>query len=70
MSAVETGPIVQVRVSSLRCARMIREGDVDPAHVEALRAIGPPWPPILVRRTDQRVIDGEHRVAAAACGWG
>jgi hypothetical protein len=65
MRTVERVRIVQFRLSSLTCARMVREGDLDPAHVEALRAIGPPWPPILVRQTDHQVIDGWHRVAAA-----
>lgn len=51
-------------VESLRCVPM-RERGLDEGHVAALTELDGDWAPILVRRDDRLVIDGQHRVAAA-----
>jgi ParB-like chromosome segregation protein Spo0J len=51
-------------VESLRCVPM-RERGLDEGHVAALAELDGDWAPIVVRRDDRVVIDGQHRVAAA-----
>ena len=47
-----------------------RKDEVNGAHVAALAELRGRWPPILVGRSDGRLIDGHHRVAAARLlGW-
>ena len=36
-----------------------------PSHVATLAELDGAWPPIVVRREDRSVVDGQHRVAAA-----
>jgi ParB-like chromosome segregation protein Spo0J len=43
----------------------LRANGLDPDHVARLAETADGWPPILVRRSDRSVIDGQHRVAAA-----
>jgi hypothetical protein len=38
---------------------------IDPTHVELLAEVPEEWPPILVWRWDNQIVDGYHRVAAA-----
>ncbi len=57
--------VVWLQLESLRCGLSPREGELDRAHVAALAELEGRWPPILVSRSDDRVIDGHHRVAAA-----
>ena len=57
--------VVWLQLEGLRCGLSPREGELDRAHVEALAELEGRWPPILVSRRDDRVIDGHHRVAAA-----
>ena len=52
LDALEVGPSLRV------------EG-LDPRHVETLAELDGSWPPIVVRREDRSVVDGQHRVAAA-----
>jgi ParB-like chromosome segregation protein Spo0J len=57
--------VVWLPLESLRCGPSPRGGELDRAHVAALAELEGRWPPILVWRGDDRVIDGHHRVAAA-----
>jgi ParB-like chromosome segregation protein Spo0J len=43
----------------------LRAGGINPDHVRTLAELEGQWPPILVRRADGLVIDGQHRVEAA-----
>ena len=52
LDALEVGPSLRV------------EG-LDPRHVATLAELDGSWPPIVVRREDRSVVDGQHRVAAA-----
>lgn len=56
----------QVRIEALQPADSPRLNGVDDAHVQRLAAIYPSLPPVLVHRATMRVVDGMHRVAAAA----
>jgi ParB-like chromosome segregation protein Spo0J len=42
-----------------------REHGLDHSHVAALAEVADRWPPIIVARDDNSVVDGHHRVAAA-----
>lgn len=59
-----TGP-ERVPICDLAVGPSQRERGIDPAHVAALAEVAESWPPILVKRSDGTVIDGQHRVAAA-----
>ncbi|MEU0743898.1 ParB/RepB/Spo0J family partition protein [Streptomyces sp. NPDC006134] len=56
----------RVRIEALRPADSPRLNGVDEAHVRRLADIYATLPPVLVHRATMRVIDGMHRVAAAA----
>jgi ParB-like chromosome segregation protein Spo0J len=66
LGALRVGSTVPVLLASLVEAEAPRIGGLDDSHVQLLAALRPEaLPPILVRRTSLRVIDGAHRVAAA-----
>jgi ParB-like chromosome segregation protein Spo0J len=56
---------VDVALRDLRSAPSLRANGLDPAHVAVLAEMPDRWPPIVVRRADMSVVDGQHRVAAA-----
>ncbi|OKJ48645.1 transcriptional regulator [Streptomyces sp. CB02009] len=56
----------QVRIEALLPADSPRLNGVDAEHVRRLADIYGSLPPVLVHRTTMRVVDGMHRVAAAA----
>jgi ParB-like chromosome segregation protein Spo0J len=56
---------VTIDLAELRIAPSFREEGLDHDHVEVLVGLAGQWPPILVDRSDRRVVDGAHRVAAA-----
>lgn len=56
----------RVALSELRAAHSPRSTSWNEEHVELLARIDSPWPPIAVQRSTMRVIDGMHRVRAAA----
>src|SRR5262245_51672201 len=61
-----TGPDeVDLAITDLNPAPSRRANGLDPAHVARLAELPDRWPPIVVRRADSTVIDGQHRVAAA-----
>ncbi len=57
--------IVMVPVAQLRPSDSPRFGGLDPEHARALADVEGELPPILVRRSTMRVIDGMHRLTAA-----
>ncbi|WP_260462168.1 ParB N-terminal domain-containing protein [Streptomyces lateritius] len=56
----------RVRIEALRPADSPRLNGVDEEHVRRLADIYGSLPPVLVHRTTMRVVDGMHRIAAAA----
>ncbi|GAA3236429.1 ParB/RepB/Spo0J family partition protein [Actinocorallia longicatena] len=64
--AVEDQPVTEVEIGALSTAGSPRSGGEDDDHVAALTAAGAAWPPIVVHRPTMRVIDGRHRLRAAA----
>ncbi|MBB4689231.1 ParB/RepB/Spo0J family partition protein [Amycolatopsis jiangsuensis] len=66
VTATVTATRAQVPVATLLPADSPRRGGADPEHVARLAAIDGPLPPILVDRHTMRVIDGTHRLLAAA----
>jgi ParB-like chromosome segregation protein Spo0J len=54
-----------VPISALLPANSARQAGEDVDHVRMLAGVGHPLPPIIVHRPSMRVIDGNHRVAAA-----
>jgi ParB-like chromosome segregation protein Spo0J len=56
---------VDVALDDLSPAPSRRANGLDPAHVARLAELVDRWPPIVVRRADATVIDGQHRVEAA-----
>jgi ParB-like chromosome segregation protein Spo0J len=56
---------VKLRLSDLKIGACPRRGGVRADHVKTLTELGGRWPPIVVSRTDHRIVDGIHRVAAA-----
>ncbi|MGW1777305.1 ParB/RepB/Spo0J family partition protein [Streptomyces sp. NPDC002104] len=56
----------RVRIDVLLSADSPRLAGVDKSHVQRLAEIQASLPPILVHRPTMRIIDGSHRVAAAA----
>ena len=61
-----SGPeIVSVPIAMLLPGESPRLQGPDREHVTRLAEIDRPLPPILVRRSDRRVIDGMHRLHAA-----
>jgi ParB-like chromosome segregation protein Spo0J len=62
-----TGPeVVDLPLAALPASPSLRAGGLDRAHIATLAELAPSWPPIVVRRADHSVIDGQHRIAAAA----
>ncbi len=61
LSEVELVPL-----ALLRPGDSPRSRGVDPAHVRLLAGLDAPLPPVLVHRQTMRVIDGAHRLTAAA----
>lgn len=59
------GPVTTVPVSALRAGRSPRQGGENLEHIRALADAPDELPPIIVRRTDMRVVDGMHRLRAA-----
>ncbi|MBD0694699.1 hypothetical protein BG452_03320 [Streptomyces sp. CBMA123] len=58
--------VVAVPVAALLPGDSPRKGGEDPEHVRTLAEVGPALPPIIVHRPSMRVIDGMHRLRAAA----
>jgi ParB-like chromosome segregation protein Spo0J len=56
---------VKLRLSDLKIGACPRRGGIRADHVKTLAELDGGWPPIVVSRTDHRVVDGIHRVAAA-----
>jgi ParB-like chromosome segregation protein Spo0J len=57
--------VVELRVSAIDRRRSLRATGLDPTHVATLVELVDTWPPIVVRRADHTVVDGQHRLAAA-----
>jgi ParB-like chromosome segregation protein Spo0J len=57
--------VVELRVTELGAGFPFRERGIESDHTRVLAESPHSWPPILVNRADLRVIDGQHRVAAA-----
>jgi ParB-like chromosome segregation protein Spo0J len=57
--------VVEVPLGELSGSPSLRAGGLDAAHVATLAELAPNWPPVVVRRADRTVIDGQHRIAAA-----
>src|SRR6266516_639835 len=55
----------ELSLDALRVGPSFREEGLDSGHVATLAELGGAWPPIVVRRDDRSVVDGQHRVAAA-----
>ncbi|MBX9363380.1 ParB/RepB/Spo0J family partition protein [Streptomyces sp. WAC04114] len=62
---VRSLPVVRVPIAALLPGKSPRSHGPDQEHVARLAEIDGPLPPILVRRSDMRVIDGIHRLLAA-----
>lgn len=60
------GPVVSVAVAALRGGGSPRQAGEDLDHVRTLADTVTDLPPIIVRRRDMLVIDGMHRLRAAA----
>jgi ParB-like chromosome segregation protein Spo0J len=60
-----TTEVMELKTSAIDRRRTLRATGLDPAHVETLAELADAWPPIVVRRADHTVIDGQHRLAAA-----
>jgi ParB-like chromosome segregation protein Spo0J len=58
-------PVVSVEVRDLIIDTSFRSSGMCAEHVERLVEAGGSWPPVLVGRVDNVVIDGAHRVMAA-----
>ena len=71
MNAVSALPISsasevsRVALAELKVNCRFHESGISKEHVETLAELDGRWAPILVRRADQLVVDGMHRVAAA-----
>jgi ParB-like chromosome segregation protein Spo0J len=63
---LEAQPVSLVRLDELAVLGTPRRGGPDPAHVRLLAGSAEALPPIVVHRPTMRVIDGVHRVRAAA----
>jgi ParB-like chromosome segregation protein Spo0J len=59
------GLVVLLPLADLRPGPSLRDGGINPTHVDTLIQLEGRWPPILVASRDHSVIDGHHRVAAA-----
>ncbi|MET9258624.1 ParB/RepB/Spo0J family partition protein [Amycolatopsis sp. NPDC004079] len=64
-----SGPVRKISLDSLLPGDSPRIGGEDSEHVRALAQVNGALPPIIVHRPSMRVIDGMHRLRAAAlCG--
>jgi ParB-like chromosome segregation protein Spo0J len=59
------GPVTMVPVSALRAGHSPRQAGENLEHVRTLADTPADLPPIIVRRSDMRVVDGMHRLRAA-----
>jgi ParB/Sulfiredoxin domain len=55
----------ELRLDALEVGPSLRVEGLDSRHVAVLAELAGAWPPIVVRRDDRSVVDGQHRVAAA-----
>jgi hypothetical protein len=55
----------EVPLDALHVGPSLRVEGLDTQHVATLAELAGAWPPIVVRREDRSVVDGQHRVAAA-----
>jgi hypothetical protein len=55
----------EVPLDALHVGPSLRVEGLDARHVATLAELDGAWPPIVVRREDRSVVDGQHRVAAA-----
>jgi hypothetical protein len=55
----------RVEVASLRPGLKLRLGEVNRDHVNVIASSEGDWPPIVVRRADNRIVDGHYRYLAA-----
>ncbi len=55
----------EVPLDALKVGPSLRVEGLDARHVATLAELGGGWTPIVVRRDDRSVVDGQHRVAAA-----
>ncbi|MBE1530486.1 ParB-like chromosome segregation protein Spo0J [Actinomadura algeriensis] len=58
--------MVRLELTALKTSESARRGGIDAEHVERLAAVREELPPIIVHRPTMAVIDGRHRVRAAA----
>jgi hypothetical protein len=56
---------VVLRLEDLRLGVSVRGGSIDSRHVERLIERAEAWPPLLVRRSDNTIVDGHYRFHAA-----
>jgi ParB-like chromosome segregation protein Spo0J len=61
---VGLAPVV-LRLDDLRLGVSVRVGSIDSRHVERLIERAEAWPPLLVRRSDNTIVDGHYRFHAA-----
>jgi ParB-like chromosome segregation protein Spo0J len=55
----------ELPLDALHVGPSLRVEGLDARHVAVLAELAGAWPPIVVRREDRSVVDGQHRVAAA-----
>jgi ParB-like chromosome segregation protein Spo0J len=55
----------ELAIDELAVGESLRVEGLDVRHVATLAELEGAWPPIVVRREDRSVVDGQHRVAAA-----
>ncbi|WP_262402733.1 ParB N-terminal domain-containing protein [Actinomadura sp. CNU-125] len=66
LGQVDDLPVVRLELAALTMSESPRRGGIDAEHVEALAAVQEDLPPIIVHRPTMAVLDGRHRVRAAA----
>ncbi|MER7756572.1 ParB/RepB/Spo0J family partition protein [Kitasatospora sp. NPDC097643] len=66
LGVAQEAPVESVTVEELRTWQSPRAGGEDPEHIRMLAELATPLPPIVVHRPTMRVIDGAHRLRAAA----
>jgi hypothetical protein len=55
----------ELTLDALHVGPSLRVEGLDARHIATLAELAGAWPPIVVRREDRSVVDGQHRVAAA-----
>jgi hypothetical protein len=58
-------PVIRLALAALRPGIQLRLGEVQQSHIEALALSSDPWPPLLIRRADNTIVDGHYRYLAA-----